>query len=261
MAMAVAARAVPRSVVVAGALTILGTVVLCGLGLWQLQRLAWKQNLVAMVEARAQAPAVPVPAEADWPALTRDSDEYRKVTLVGRFDHGHEVQVFTSLQDDRFEVSGPGWWVMTPLRLDSGAIVFVNRGFVPHAFRDPATRAAGQLAGEVEITGLLRLPEAGNIFTPDNQPGTRTWYVRDPQAIAAAERLDRVAPFFVDADSTPNPGGLPLGGATRVAFRNDHLGYAITWFGLAVALVGVYLAWAWSQIRGARILAAGSARQ
>lgn len=259
--MAVGPRAFPRSVVVAGALTILGTVVLCGLGTWQLQRLAWKQNLVAMVEARSQAPAVPLPPEADWPALTRDNDEYRKVTLAGRFDHAHEVQVFTSLQDDRFQVSGPGWWVMTPLVLDDGAIVFVNRGFVPYDFRDPQTRAAGQPQGEVEITGLLRLPEVGNIFTPDNQPGSRTWYVRDPQAIAAAEGLARVAPFFVDADATPNPGGLPQGGATRVAFRNDHLGYAITWFGLAASLIGVYLAWAWSQIRRARALAAGTVRQ
>lgn len=259
--MAVEPRAFPRSVTVAGALTILGTVVLCGLGTWQLQRLAWKQNLVAMVEARSQAPAVPLPPATDWPALTRDNDEYRKVTLAGRFDHAHEVQVFTSLQDDRFQVSGPGWWVMTPLVLDDGAIVFVNRGFVPYDFRDPQTRAAGQPQGEIEITGLLRLPEVGNIFTPDNQPGSRTWYVRDPQAIAAAEGLARVAPFFVDADATPNPGGLPQGGATRVAFRNDHLGYAITWFGLAASLVGVYLAWAWSQIRRARALAAGSVRQ
>lgn len=259
--MAARPRAVPRSVAVAGALTLIGTVILCGLGTWQLQRLAWKQNLVAMVEARSQAPAVPLPPEAAWPALVRESDEYRKVTLAGRFDHDREVQVFTSLQDERFDVSGPGWWVMTPLMREDGTAVLVNRGFVPYEFRDPATRAAAHVEGDVEITGLLRLPEEGNIFTPDNKPGSRTWYVRDPLAIAAAEGIDRVAPFFVDADATPNPGGLPQGGATRVAFRNDHLGYAITWFGLAASLVGVYLAWAWSQVRRARGLAAGSVRQ
>lgn len=255
------ARSLPRTVIVASIAALAGTVVLCGLGVWQLQRLAWKQGLVAMVEARSQAAPVPLPDEAGWPGLTRDADEYRKVTLSGAFAHDREVQVFTVLQDERFPVSGPGWWVLTPLERRDGTTVLVNRGFVPDRFKDPATRPDGQVAGEVEVTGLLRLPEEAGMFTPDAGDDGRTWYVRDPLAIAAAQGLGRVAPFFVDADATPNPGGLPQGGATRVAFRNDHLGYAVTWFGLAAALVGVYGAWAWSRIRAGRGLAAGAGRQ
>ncbi len=239
----------PGRVVLTGVVCAVGVAILCGLGTWQMKRLAWKEGLIAMVGARIEEPAEPLPPEADWPSLTYANDEYRKVVLTGRFDHAHEVSVFTSLEDDRFPVRGPGYWILTPLSLADGSTVIVNRGFVPDERRDPKTRPEGQVGGEVTVTGLIRMSEPGNLFTPEPDPDRGDWYVRDPAAIAAAFGLGRVAPFFVDADAAPNPGGLPLGGTTRIRFRNDHLGYAITWYGLAAALAGVYAVWAYGQLR------------
>jgi surfeit locus 1 family protein len=249
------AAKVMRKVVLTGLIAAIGVAILCGLGVWQVKRLAWKEGLIAMVNERTERPAEPLPSEADWPSINHDDDEYRKVELTGRFDNDHEIHVFTSLDDPRFPVSGPGYWVLTPLDLADGSTVIVNRGFVPGDKRGPATRPQGTVDGEVAVTGLIRMPEPGNLFMPDPDAARDQWYVRDPAAIAAAFGLTRVAPFFVDADASPNPGGLPLGGTTRITFHNDHLGYAVTWFGLALALVGVYVAWAYSQIRRGGTLA------
>jgi surfeit locus 1 family protein len=171
------------------------------------------------------------------------------VSAAGRFQHPREVLVHTVLSEPKGRFAGPGYWVLTPLELDDGAVVIVNRGFVPANRRDPATRADGQVAGRVSVTGLLRRPEPGNWFTPDNDPPRGQWYRRDPHAIAAAFGLARVAPFMIDADAAPNPGGLPQGGETRLSFPNNHLGYALTWFGLAAALAGVFGVFAWQQVR------------
>jgi surfeit locus 1 family protein len=138
---------------------------------------------------------------------------------------------------------------MTPLELPSGASVIINRGFVPLGSKDPASRAAGQVAGGVTITGLLRMPEQAGWFAPQNDPARDAWYRRDPAEIARVLKLERAAPFTIDADATPSPGGLPEGGRTRLNFPNDHLGYALTWFGLALALAGVFAAFVWQRLR------------
>lgn len=238
-----------RSVVLTGLLCAIGVALLVSLGVWQLHRLAWKENLIAMVNERTTLPPVPLPPESDWLALNRANDEYRPVVLSGRFDHAREMRVFTSLGDANLDTDRAGYWILTPLRLDDGSVVIVNRGFVPQSARDPATRPRGQVEGEARVVGLIRMPESGNLFTPAPEPDRGAWYARNPAEIAESYGIARVAPFFIDADATPNPGGLPEGGLTRVTFRNDHLGYAITWFGLALALAGVYAAWAWSQLR------------
>jgi surfeit locus 1 family protein len=234
-----------------GILAAIGIAVLVGLGFWQLERRIWKEELIARVTALTRAPAAAIPAEAEWPKVAA-RDEYLHVTLRGRFRHVNEAPVYAVLSEPRGRFSGQGYWVLTPLELEGGAIVIVNRGFVPLGRKDPATRRDGQVEGTVTVTGLLRLPEAGNWFTPANDPPRGVWYRRDPAEITRAFGLARVAPFTIDADATPNPGDLPQGGETRVAFSNNHLGYALTWFGLAAALFGVFAAFAWQRIRGER---------
>jgi len=198
------------------------------LGTWQVQRLFWKLDLIARVESRIHADPVPAPARAEWPAITREGDEYRRVIATGLFRH--DATVLVQAVTER----GAGFWVMTPLVLSDGTTVLVNRGFVPADRRDPVHRAGSELAaGPVAVTGLLRLTEPGGAFLRSNDPANDRWFSRDVAAIAAAKGLADVAPYFIDADGTPNPGGLPIGGLTVVAFRNSHLVYALTWYALA----------------------------
>ncbi len=218
--------------------------ILIGLGTWQLRRLAWKEGVLRTIAERTTAPPQPLPPESDWDALKPEDYAYRRVTLAGSFEHDKEVHVFRPLEEARGPAHGIGDLVLTPLRLGSGAVVIVNRGFVPAEKLDPATRAAGQVMGLVAVTGLMREPESRNPFTPADDPAKNQWFTRDPLAIAAAERLDRVAPFTIDADASPLPGGLPQGGETLLDIPNNHLSYAMTWFGLAVALAGVFMVYA-----------------
>jgi surfeit locus 1 family protein len=197
------------------------------LGVWQVERRAWKLDLIARVDARLHAAPATPPRVADW----RPDQVYRRVRVSGRFLHDREtlVQAVTEL--------GPGWWVMTPLATDAG-IVLVDRGFVPSDRRDPRSRAAGQPAGPVTVVGLLRASEPGGGFLRANDPAADRWYSRDVAAIAHARRLGHVAPYFIDADAAPNAGGYPVGGLTVVAFHNNHLVYALTWFTLAALSLG-----------------------
>ena len=220
---------------------------LVSLGLWQLQRLAWKEGVLAQIEARASAP--PVAAPIDWGAFEPQRDEYRHVTISGEFEHDHEALVFRATGNGKAGFEGPGYLVMTPLLLADGAHVLVNRGFVPMARRDSASRMAGQRPGFVTLTGLLRSSEPRNAFTPADNPAKNEWFTRDVAAIAAHFGLERTAPFSIDADAAPNPGGLPIGGATVLAIANDHLSYALTWFGLGIALLGVFAVYAWDKLK------------
>jgi surfeit locus 1 family protein len=208
------------------------TVLFSALSLWQVQRRAWKLDLIAQVEHRIHAAPTPAPGPSVWANLSQASDAYRRVRLTGLYDHGREtlVQAVTDL--------GPGFWVMTPLRADSGVTVLVNRGFTPTARKSPETRRAGQIEGPVTVVGLLRLSEPRGGFLRRNEPAEGRWYSRDVAAIAQAKGLSGVAPYFVDADATPNPGGWPRGGLTVVRFPNSHLIYALTWFGLALLTGG-----------------------
>lgn len=227
-----------------GVFTLIAFVILCELGFWQLQRLAWKESLIARVENRHNiSVAVPIRAESDWPKIDAEQDEYLHVKVKGKFRYDREAFAYALLSDAKGKYSGPGYWVMTPLELESGATVIVNRGFAPMDRMDLPTKIAGQEDAEITVTGLLRLPEGRNWFTPADDPVRGIWQERDPAAIAKAYGLARVAPFFIDADAS-GPNGLPQGGETRVSFSNNHLQYAVTWFGLALALIAVFLAFA-----------------
>ncbi|MER2249616.1 SURF1 family protein [Methylorubrum podarium] len=215
------------------------TAVFLALGTWQVERRTWKLDLIDRVEARIHAEPAPAPGPEAWAGLTAASAEYRRVRLTGRFayDRAALVQAVTE--------RGAGFWVLVPLVTDRGFTVLVNRGFVPTESRAPAARAAGEPDGAVTVTGLLRLTEPGGGFLRHNDPAADRWFSRDVAAIAAARGIGRVptevAPYFVDADATPNPGGLPVGGLTVVAFHNNHLVYALTWYALAAMTAGALI--------------------
>lgn len=204
------------------------------LGVWQVQRLAWKQELIRQVDARIHAVPAPAPGPDGFGAVTRAADQYRRVEIGGRFLNDREARV-KAVSD-----LGPGWWVVTPFQTDRGFTVLVNRGFVPPERATPDSRAAGQVEGATRVVGLLRITEPKGGFLRRNDPAGDRWFSRDVAAIAAARRLDGpVAPYFIDADATPNAGGWPRGGLTVVRFANSHLVYALTWFGMAaVSAVG-----------------------
>jgi len=234
-----------RRVMVPALLTLAMGAFLIGLGVWQLQRLAWKTAILAEIEERVDAMPQPVPPQAAWPGLKPDDYEYRHVVVDGIFDHAKEALVF------RGTAAGPGYFVLTPLQLLSGGIVIVNRGFVPTGNAPAATRAAGQIPGIVHVTGLMRQPEPRNFFTPSDNPAKGEYFTRDPGLIAAHFALAGAAPFTIDADATPVPGGLPVGGTTELAIPNNHFSYALTWFGLAIGLFGVFGVFAWRKVSAA----------
>lgn len=211
----------------------------CGfvlLGNWQVARRAWKLELVAQVQMRLAAAPAAAPDPAQWPLLGAARDEYRRVHVSGRLwrDRQTLVQAVTEL--------GSGYWVLAPLRTPAGAVILVNRGFVPPGWQDSG--GAGD-SPPVTISGLLRMSEPGGGFLRRNDPAAGRWYSRDVAAIAAARGLGPVAPYFIDADADTSAGGggAPVGGLTVVRFSNNHLVYAITWYALALIaaalLVGV----------------------
>ncbi|WP_254601066.1 SURF1 family protein [Caulobacter sp. S45] len=202
------------------------------LGTWQLYRRAWKLNLIAQVQSRIHAPPQAAPGTNAWSKITAAADMYRRVRMRGVFLNDKETRVHALTE------LGGGYWVLTPLRAQAGFMVLVNRGFVPFDHAAPATRLAGQITGSATVTGLLRVSEPRGSFIQRNDPAGDRWYSRDVEAIAAAHHLGVVAPYFIDADSSPNPGGWPVGGLTVISFPNSHLVYAITWYALALVVLG-----------------------
>ena len=204
--------------------SLIALAILVGLGTWQMQRRAWKTALIAERQAGIAAPPVALPDRVD-------GLEFRRVTVTGHFDHSREITVLNQTYGRQ-----TGLYLVTPLHLGDGGTVLVNRGFVPPG----ALAQASRPAGEVTITGLLRGPYGRNRFTPDDRPERGEWFALDPTAMARALDLPAPRPFLIDADATPNPGGLPVGGQSRTDLPNDHLQYALTWYGLALALVVVF---------------------
>jgi surfeit locus 1 family protein len=212
-----------------------GLLLFSALGAWQVERRAWKLDLITRIDARVHAAPVAVPSRAEWARINAPDDEYRRVRLAGRFLDDRETLV------EALTERGAGFWVLTPLQTGDGTIL-VNRGFVPPERKSSASRSSGRWPGPVEVVGLLRMTEPKGRFLRPNRPEQERWYSRDVIAIAKARGLSNVAPFFIDADAKPNPGGYPIGGMTMVAFRNMHLVYALTWFGLAgLCLAGLVL--------------------
>ena len=240
---AVARRRLP---VITGILVLIALAILVSLGTWQLQRLHWKQGLLADIAARQAAAPVPL-ADIEAMAASGGDIEYRKVTATGRYINNKERHFFATWRGQT------GFYVYTPLELADGHFLFVNRGFVPYENKEPEMRMQGQLTDQQTVTGLARakLPGKPSSLVPDNDVAKNIFYWKDLDVMAESVGLEkgRVIPFFVDADSTPNPAGLPIGGVTQVDLPNDHLQYAFTWYGLAAVLV-VVVAISWFRKSG-----------
>jgi len=220
--------------------------VLLNLGFWQLDRLAWKEHLIDQVEQGVSKDPVAAPGPDAWGTL-EETDDYRHVEVTGEF-LPDAVYYYIALSDPAGPVGGPGEMAYAPFRTSEGWTVLVNRGFLPQDL--PANLRQKALVppeGQMELTGLLRLSEKPNWTTPEPNPADRIWFARDTDAMGEALGLDAagLAPYSIDLDAAFTPSaGLPQAGETIVRFKNDHLGYALTWFGLAATLVGVFLTYA-----------------
>jgi surfeit locus 1 family protein len=218
---------------------------LVGLGVWQLQRLQWKEGLIAQIEARVHAPPVTL-KQAVARARAGEDISYLRVTTEGRFDHSKERHLYAVTDE------GVGWHVITPLTISDGEVVLIDRGIVPDALKDPSTRRQGEIEGTVTVTGLARQAESQGRFTPDNEPEQNRWFWRDLGGLTRSMfpgSEPEVAPFIIEAERSDVPGGWPRGGATRLDIPNDHLQYAITWFLLAFCLLIIYVVYVRSLMR------------
>ena len=212
-------------------------VVLLGLGTWQLERKAWKETLIATLDRRLNDAPTALPPPSEWTAMRPENSEFSRVRLRVEFPKAGDALAYTSGSAIRDDVKGAGYFVFSPARLPNGQQVVVNRGFAPD-------RAYPAVAGAVDIVGALRWPEVGSAFVSDHDAAGDVWMVRDPAAMAQRKGWGAVAPFYVEQEAPVPPGGLPHPAPLKVHLRNDHLQYAITWYGLAAVLVVMFAIWA-----------------
>lgn len=227
-----------RTLAIIGVIALAGAAGFASLGVWQLERLSWKNGLIAAVEARTMAAPTDPTRDGTVQDFQADRDEYRRVIVSGQFDATRETLT------QAVTVLGGGFWVITPLVVEAGQTVLVNRGFVPSDQREAAQREAPP-DGIVTVTGLLRASEVGGGFLRSNDPVADRWYSRDVEMIARARGLDDPAPFFIDQDRISDD--YPVGGLTVLSFSNNHLIYALTWFALALMLVGAFAYTVWDR--------------
>jgi surfeit locus 1 family protein len=214
-----------------------------GLGTWQIQRKAWKEALIDALEQRLSSPAIDLPPPEQWGRLDPAVDEFRRVKFSAAFLPREEALVYASGSALRSDVSGPGYWVFAPARPAAGGLIVVNRGFVPEGRQDPSTRMAGDIEGRADLIGVMRWPESAGLFSPSQDAAHNLWFVRDPVAMAISKGWGAVAPFFVELEGPQPPGGLPQAGALRANLRNEHVQYAITWYGLAIVIAVMFVFW------------------
>jgi surfeit locus 1 family protein len=239
----VTASRIRQGLVVPSLVALAALVLLLGLGTWQLQRKTWKETLISAMNDRLATAPAPLPALGQWPALNADNAEFRRVKFHARFLDGQGAYVYVAGSALRDDIKEPGYFAFQPARLDDGSTVVVNRGYIP---MDQTVKWPGD---SVDVAGYLRWPESRPWFMPDTSSSSDTWFVRDQRAMAQAKGWGEVAPFYVDQESPVPPSGLPRPSALKVNLRNNHLEYAVTWYGLAAVLVGMFVAWLISRRR------------
>src|SRR3984885_4065025 len=232
-----------------------------GLGVWQLQRRVEKHAVIEALTERLAATPVPLPPAAAWSSLNAEKDEFRRVNFRATFGAGSDVMVYSSGSAVRDDVSGPGTWAFMPARLPTGEIVVINAGFVQNAMQDRAQqdRAVTRLitAAPVMLSGYIRFPEAAGVLTPPENLVKRLWFTRDHLAMARALGWGAdgrpVAPFYIDLEQPVPASGIPKPGPLQVHLKDDHMQYAITWFGLAGAVVIAFGVWLFGQKRARQV--------
>lgn len=229
------------------------TAILTGLGFWQLERRDEKHALIAALNARLAAKPVPLPQPAEWSQLNAANDEFRRVRFTATFENKPDAMIYTSSSAVRSDVKGPGAWAFLPARLESGEQVVVNAGYVPNEMQGRAEEdraVAPLLTGKPEtLTGYLRFPEHPGLLTAHENEPKRLWFIRDVSGIAASLNWGKVAPFYIDLETPVPAGGVPKPGALVPKLRDNHLQYAITWFGLALAVFGTFGFWLFGRRR------------
>jgi surfeit locus 1 family protein len=237
-----------RSLLLPGVVAVAAFAILIALGVWQLERKVWKENLIATLAERMSAPSSRVPPRAQWQSLT-PADEFRHVTLRGEFTPGREARLYSGGAGLREDVKSPGYFAFAPLRLADGSTVVVNRGHVDNANPDASLKPIALPAAAIDIVGVLRWPERPGWFVEPYSERQDLWFVRDHRAMAARYGWGEVAPFYIEMESPAPPGGVPRPGKLTVNLRNDHFGYAMTWFGLAGVFVIAFGFWVRSRRR------------
>jgi len=241
-----------RSITGFGAFTLAMVALFVGLGVWQLQRRVEKHALIAALTERLAAAPSPLPPASQWSALTPARDEFRRVSFAATYQPLADAMVYSSGSAVRDDISGPGTWAFLSARLPGGEIVVINAGFVQNTMQDRAQqdRAVTPLITRepVTLTGYIRFPETAGMLTPPENPAKRLWFTRDHLAMARTLGWGEVAPFYIDLESPMPASGIPKPGPLDVHLKDDHLQYAITWFGLAGAVVIAFGMW----LRGQR---------
>jgi surfeit locus 1 family protein len=227
-----------------GGLALAAFVTLIALGIWQLERKAWKEALIVTIEQRVTASPAAVPPRERWTSLDPAAEEFRRVALRAEFLPGREGRVYTVGSGLREDIKAPGYFAFAPARLADGRVVVINRGYVANAQPDASLRPIGLAAGAVDLVGAMRWPEAPGWFVTGHDLRADLWFTRDHMAMAAFYDWGPVAPFYIDQEAPVPAGGVPRPSPLKVNLRNEHLQYALTWFGLAAVLAIVFAVWA-----------------
>jgi len=239
-----------RGLVLPTVIVLAALVVLLGLGAWQLERRVWKEQLIETLTQRLSAQPVALPPPEQWPRLDPESYEYRRVRFRAEFLPDKDALVWASGSGMRDDVKPPGFFVFTPARLPSGEVVVVNRGFLRDPRPSGASARPATTSGAVEVVGILRWPEQKPWFlTAPFSKKDQLWFVRDHVAMAAEQQWGEVAPFYVERETQNPPDGLPAAGPFKPNLPNNHLHYALTWFGLAAVLAAIFVLWLRSRRR------------